>query len=355
MIDNITDTAWDCELPKMIDDGISDNYGEWKTKSFHQLRSCGLWKYIESSPPIVPPLRGTADCHSFDDNGYATTIQVAGNKDEHQRKSRDFERWMTGNNLVLSKIVLAVPDAQLHLVMHAEFAKDAWESLRSYYHPRNDFQVTRIKGDIATHRCTPDMDVGKWLHDMQCLYSSLCLIDRESLSDRQFAITILLNMPQDGTWWSLRSTLRSKVEEDDIRRSSPTLIESVKFIAAIREEIWHRNRHNSQTRAHISSARAEAEKKAQRLHPRASHGASSSNPTKRRRTLSDKRCINPHCGVPEGHNFADCVAYGGGSQGKYGPGWKGLWNIHLPAEQRTKANNVPPWWHPAYAPEPIFD
>jgi hypothetical protein len=206
--------------------------------------------------------------------------------------------------------------------MHTDFAKGAWESLRSYYEPRNTYQAERIINDIKTYRCTRNMDVAQWLNDMYRLYDSVCALGSKGLfSDRDFTLAVLDNMPiEDSAWRPLILVLRRRVKEYDSHRPSPILISSHEFISDIREEIRF-SRDDLQT----------PEKKAQKRHRRI------------------KFCTNPHCGVPKGHNFADCVAYGGGSQGKYGPGWKGMWNIHLSAEQRTKANNFPPRWHPAHA------
>ena len=39
------DTVHRSELPKIIDDGTNNNYGEWETKSYHKLRDWDLLKY----------------------------------------------------------------------------------------------------------------------------------------------------------------------------------------------------------------------------------------------------------------------------------------------------------------------
>ena len=39
------------ELPKIIDDGTNNNYGEWKMKSYYKLKEWGLLKYIERRQP----------------------------------------------------------------------------------------------------------------------------------------------------------------------------------------------------------------------------------------------------------------------------------------------------------------
>ena len=59
-------------------------------------------------------------------------------------------------------------------------------------------------------------------------------------------------------------------------------------------------------------------------------------------------CSNPNCGGKKGHTLQECMAFGGGNQGKYAAWWRGPWNIHLPPDQHCRANNIPPTSHPAY-------
>lgn len=335
----------DCELPELTDDGTYNNYAEWELKSHYQLLVCGLWKYIDgpkSTPPDVPPLLEKGTFQGRDDSGCMQTVYVARNKDEHQEKKQIFDRWMVGNDIALARIVLALPVTPLHLVKHLEFAKQAWETLRSYYERHNAHQVQKIIHNIKTRHCTPDMDVDQWLNDKFRLYVTVCCMDTKGLlSDHDFALAIFDSMPlHDATWRLVSDFLGRRIKDYDSHQPSPIPVRSNEIIFAIREENWYRNRNND---------RAEAETKTRKRHRSEPDAASTSNPTKRRSTLFNKLCTNIYCGVPDGHSFEDCVAYGGGSQGQYGPNWKGLWNIHLPAGQRTKANNVPPMGHPAYA------
>jgi hypothetical protein len=48
-----------------------------------------------------------------------------------------------------------------------------------------------------TYRCTVDMNVAKWLTDMQCLYTTLCSVEVEQMTDHEFTLAILDLMPQD--------------------------------------------------------------------------------------------------------------------------------------------------------------
>ena len=198
------------ELPKLIDNGRENNYGEWKTKSYHKLREWDLLKYIEgpdSNPPIIPPLRERQTFHGVDDAGNQSTVHVPGNAAEHHTAVRKAKPWTTGNNIALSRIVAAVPGNQLHLVENSAYAKDAWDNLRSVYQPNNSLRASTIKSQIMTYRCSADMDVSKWLDDMQRLYNSLCNLEVDRMSDRKFALAILNLMPQDDGWRDFTSNL----------------------------------------------------------------------------------------------------------------------------------------------------
>src|SRR6266403_1962981 len=357
MSDN--ESVYCTELPKIIDDGTDNNYGEWKIRSYHKLREWGLLKYIEgptSDPPFIPPLRQTLTCQSVDDNGNLSTTHVLGNDAEHQKALADAEPWLSGNNIALSRIVTALPSRQLHLVQNVLYAKQAWESLRSIYRPRNLLHAATIKHQIMTYRCTSDMDVAKWLNDMQRLYGCLCNLDVECMSDREFALAILDLMPQDDVWRYFVSSLRTKVHDCD-RQGVP--ISSITFVADIRDEYWYRHKDDFNTASRVFSARFEAQKRSTNASKRpsptdlvtpstspvvAAKRARGPNPSK-----ANLRCSNPYCGPKTGHDTADCVAYKGAKEGQYGDRWRGPWNIHLPESQRTKENNVPPKTHPAHA------
>jgi hypothetical protein len=346
------------ELPKLVDDGNTNNYGEWKTKSYHKLREWDLLQYVEgptSDPPIIPPLREARDYHGLNEFNVIATVRDLGNIDEHRQALINAKPWLIGNNTTLARIVTAVPALQLHLVQDAIYARQAWESLRSYYQPHNSLRAASIKGQIMTYRCTSDMNVSIWLNDMQRLYNSLCDLETDRMSNREFTLAILDLMPQDNGWMDFVSRLRSKVHDAD---SQGFPIHSTTFTTAIRDENWHRHRDDHQNSSRIFSARFEAQKRTQapkRARPTDLVATASlpSVPNKRPRTVNPNkahlRCSNPHCGPKIGHDTADCIAYTGAKQGQYEDWWRGPWNIHLPASQRTKENNIPPKTHPAYA------
>ena len=155
-------------LPKIIDDGTNNNYGEWETKSYHQLRDWDLLTYIEGSnsqPPIIPPLRHTVAHTGIDDSGHMSTIHIPGNEDEHDQALKDAGPWMAGNNTALAKIVAAVPVHQLHLVKRAKYAKQAWESLRSVYPPPHSCRETMCTHTYAWTVVRPCSDVPTGLLD----------------------------------------------------------------------------------------------------------------------------------------------------------------------------------------------
>jgi hypothetical protein len=352
------ETPHHTELPKLVDDGVNNNYGEWETKSYHKLDEWDLLKYIEgpsSEPPVIPPLRETVSHQGIDDAGNVGTFHILGNANEHQQALTDAEPWLTGNKSALARIIAAVPASQLHLVKRAKYAKRAWEALRSVYQPRNSLRASTIKGQIMAYRCQSDMDVAKWLNDMQRLYNSLCDLDPDSMTDRDFAHAILDLMSQDETWRDFVSGMRTKVRDAETQGST---MDSATLTTTMREEYWYRHKDDYQTSSHVFSVRLDAQRRSssqKRPRPAAEQSAtapSSSSPTKRARTLNPERakrlCTNPECDMPRGHELADCVSYKGGKEGKYGDWWRGPWNIHLPHPQRTKDNNVPPKSHPAY-------
>jgi hypothetical protein len=329
---------------------------KWETKSYHKLLEWDLWKYIEgptSEPLAIPLLRKTVTHHGLDPNGNPSTVIQQGNNAEHQQALENARPWMIGNNTTMSWIVAAVPGGQLYLIKPSKYAKQAWEILRSVYQPRNSLRAATIKGQIMSYRCQSDMNVAKWLSDMQHQYASLCDLDTTHMTDHDFALAILDLMPQDDSWRNFVSDLRTKVRNLEAEQRH---VDSSTFIIAIRDEHWYRHRDDFQTNSQIFSARLDAQKQAaqKRSHP-TDLIASSTSPTstnKRTRSNPEKahlKCTNSFCGSQKGHNTADCIAYKGAKQGQYGPWWHGPWNIHLPESQCSKENNVPPKTHPASA------
>jgi hypothetical protein len=340
------------DLPKLKDDGVNNNYGEWEIKSYHRLEQWDLLKFIEgptSDPPFVPPLQLPTTHHGLNDENNLVTVRDLGNAIERDQAIQDAKPWMKGNKTALAHIVTAIPGHQLHLVKRAKYAKQAWRALQAIYQPRNSIRASSIRGQLMTYRCHADMNVAKWLLDMQRLYNSLCDLDPDRMSDHDYTLTILDLMPQNDGWRDFLSVLRAKV------RDTETLglpIDSVTFTTDIREEYWVRHKDDLQLASNVFSARQEYQKRTKRQH-NADFVATSTSPTKRARTLNPEkahlRCENPHCSSPRGHHTADCISYKGAKEGQYGDWWRGPWNLHLPKDQRTNDNNKPSKSHPAYA------
>ena len=342
-----TNAAQRSQLPKLSDDGNNNNYGEWETKAYHILRSWDLLKYIEgeeSTPPVIPTLRQEQTYDGYNDAQQLTRIRVSGNKDAYDAAVAKAVPWTTSNNLCLSKIVNAVPNIQLHLVRRAKYAKEAWENLKAYYQPGNTLRAATLKSDLTGYRCQGNMNISTWLADMQRLYDTLYGTSPDAMDDSAFAIAIIDNMPQeDSAWRGFVSEMRTKLRQYETS-VPPTPIQSTEFITLIRDEFWFRHRDDPQLNAHVFSARSQVDKRGSKR----ARDNNSGTPTPKR-SRNDKECTNTHCGAQRGHDLSECIAFGGGSQGKYTEWWRGPWNIHLPKDKRDKTNNIPPEGHPAYA------
>jgi hypothetical protein len=167
--------------------------------------------------------------------------------------------------------------------------------------------------------------------------------------DQMFMLTVLGNISPDSEWHDLISHLRDRIGEYDAHQPKPIPITSAEFITGICDESWFHNQSSAQSNAYLFSARTTEEKRAPKC-PCAAEPSSTvaATPAKHLHIPNDKTCTNPNCSGKRGHTFQECMVYGGGSQGKYTLWWRGPWNIHLPADQCCKANNVLPPSHPAY-------
>ena len=331
------------ELPKFLDNGADNNYAEWRVKSYHKLLKWKLLKYIEgpsSIPPNIPPLRHTTTHHGVDDDGHVSTFHILGNAVEHEQALTEAEPWMTGNNTTLSRIVASLPKHLLHSIEGVKYAKVAWENLRSIYQPHNSLRAATVKSQIMSYRCQPDMDVAKWLNDMQSLYTSLCGLDPKRMNDSEFALAILDLMPQEGGWRDFVSSLHEKVRDTETQNLP---IASRSLISTIRDEFWYCHKDDFQMTSHIFSARYDAiRRSATQKRPRnqdiVASATTSPSLNKRPRLPNPAKahlvCTNAHCASSRGsHDTTDCIAYKGAKQGQYSEWWRGPWNIHLPESQ----------------------
>ncbi|KAF8462337.1 hypothetical protein DFH94DRAFT_699801 [Russula ochroleuca] len=329
----MADGRMDSALPKLFDNDNDNNYGEWETKASQTLSLWDLWKYIEgpeSTPPVIPAICKAAVHHGEDENGYIVTVHVWSNKDKHDKAITDAAPWTAGNILCLTKIINAVP------------------SLRSVYLPRNSLRVASLTNDIVTFCCPPELSLGKWIDKIQTLYNDLCDLDSDTMPDRTFVLTILGNISPLGEWREFVSRLRDRIGKYNTHFPNPIPVTSTEFITCIRNEYWFCNKDNPQlqpTNTLLFLAKTSEDKSAPK-HQRTME--STTTPTKHPRLANNKMCSNPHCTGKKGHTLEECMAFGGGCQGKYTLWWRGPWNIHLPPEQRGKANNIPPPTHPTY-------
>ena len=337
------------KLPKLIDDGKINNYGEWKIQCQTEIRSLGLWKYIEgpdSKPPVIPPLQEDTYMEGSDDEGNIKTFHVHGNAKLRKQKIRAAKPWMQKNDILLNKLFRSMSGTPLHFVTDITYAAEVWDVLHSHYQPVNSSLAVSIRSDLQGYRCTPLMDVNDWLNDMHRIYHSLIEMSPGAMSDREFALLTINNLPlSGGNWDSFTKGLRERINQYD--NSVPRKpVRSIEFISAIRQEYIICNRDNPDVTAQIFSARVNADNKASKRPRPPDNVASSSSPSKRVR--SDKTCTNSNCGR-KGHEISECITFGGGDVGNYPNWWKGPFNLHLQPKSCSRANNVAPSTHPAFA------
>jgi hypothetical protein len=291
----ISSAASSGELPKFIDNGTTNNYAAWKTKSMDSFQTWDLWKYIDgpdSEPPIIPILRQPSVHEGTDEDGTKRKFTIEGNEAEYESKLKEALPWRTGDRLARSKIFAAVPDSQVHLVRDAPHAKQAWHNLRAVYQPANSIRASSIKKSIHSFQCGSDDDVSQWLTEIQRRYNDLCDMNADCMSDREFALLVLDNMPNDSNWRNYLSSLWAKVRESDSHQP-PLPIHSMDFIVDIRDEYWCRNKDNPPPSTHVFSADSGkgASKRTR------STDAGTADSSKRQRIGGDRvpTCTNPYC------------------------------------------------------------
>jgi hypothetical protein len=202
-----------------------------------------------------------------------------------------------------------------------------------------------IKGQIMTYHCTVDMNVAKWLTDMQCLYTTLCGVEVEWITDHKFTLAILDLMPQDNAWAGFVSGLWDRLHDADSQRVP---FHSITLIACIQDEHWCQHKDDDKTQSTVFTAWFDAMNKApSRKRVRTGEIITATSTTMKRQCTLDAdttrpRCTNIHCAQKSGHDTTDCITYTSAKQGQYLEWWWGLWNIHLPESHQTAATNVPP-------------
>lgn len=252
------------------------------------------------------------------------------------------------NGIVLAKIFHSLASDQLHFVTNITYASEAWEVLHCHYHPTNSALVTSLRTDLQGYRCTPTMDVNLWLNDMQCIHNSITDMDPSAMSNHDFVLITINNLPQSGgNWNSFMQGLHKRINQYDNCLPTPRPIRSIKFISAIHHEFILISKDNPDTNVQIFTARINAEKRAAKC-PRPLDADTPSSSLSSKHPHSNKTCSNPNCNR-KGHEISECFTFGGNIKENYPDWWRGPFNIHLQPKLRTKANNVPPSLHPAFA------
>ena len=174
------------KLPKLLDDDVTNNYGEWKIKSEVKLLGWDLLDYVTgplSQPPDIPPPRKASTKKGFDtETGSVECIFIIhGNLEERTKKINAAKPWMKKNNITLSKIFKAISGFNsIHLIKGIHHASTAWEILRKHYQPQNSALANSKRGDVQSYIYTTDMDVGEWLTEIKCCYNVLFDIDPDA-------------------------------------------------------------------------------------------------------------------------------------------------------------------------------
>ena len=164
-------------------------------------------------------------------------FRVHGNAAERDQALEVTKPWMAQNNIALSKIANAVPKDQMHLINDTLYAPDAWSNLCNYYQPLNSMLADTLIGNLRAYRCTPTMDIGAWLNNLQRLYNNLNDMDPLAISDHAFTLIAIGNLPlRDPDRHSFAIGLQQCVNQYDAVRPKPTPVRSKEFTSAIHEE-----------------------------------------------------------------------------------------------------------------------
>jgi hypothetical protein len=105
------------------------------------------------------------------------------------------------------------------------------------------------------------MDIGLWLNDMQHFYDTLCALDDDCMSEREFTRAVINNTPKTEGWRIITSGYRNTIDQYD---KVGTPVKSAEFISKIRDENLFHTRDNPQSSSYIFSAHADADKQAQK-------------------------------------------------------------------------------------------
>jgi hypothetical protein len=344
------------ELIKIVEEGDTNNYAEFATKSEAKLRAYGKWRHVvgpTAVAPTVPKLIPDRQFKAKDpDTGEEKTFVEKGNKEDVEKARAEAEPWRLENIKVLSLILDSVPPNRLYLSRGCKTAKDLWDALKEEYRPVNAHRIVTLKGQLMQYRYEPGMNMRKWTDDMRRMQHDLLVMDPTALSDEEFARHLITLMPNDEDYRYLASELHNLMIRAETKKEKLT---SAMVLEKLRTEEFRLSQlHDSTTspagvltaRADLESklAAAEAHRGQKRSHADVNH---ISLPNKRARNPSDRRtqaggdrnqkvCQNEYCDRPARHTKEECIAYGGGKAGQYWDGYRGPRDLHLPPDERQR-------------------
>ncbi|KAI0343136.1 hypothetical protein BDW22DRAFT_1478139 [Trametopsis cervina] len=162
------------KLNKLRDDATRNDYAAWAATARLILKEHELLKYIEgaeSIAPIIPALVEDLISKGIDiETGATREVRVLGNQAERDKALADCGPWLHGDLVVRRLLHEAVPSHKIGLIRHTTHAKDAWETLRNFYHPANSLRAQALSTRIRTHWCRADQDVAEWVNHIRDMY-----------------------------------------------------------------------------------------------------------------------------------------------------------------------------------------
>jgi hypothetical protein len=308
------------KLPKLLDDNITNNYGKWKIESEVELLRWDLLDYVTgplSQPPDIPPPHKASTKRGFEtETGSVERVFIIrSNLEERIKKIKAAKPWMKKNNVALSKIFKAVSGSNsIHLIKGVRHASTAWEILRKHYQPQNSALANSKRGNMQSYICMTDMDVGEWLTEIKRRYNVLFNIDPDALSDHDFALNIINNLPQcSPEWWAFAKGLRQRFSHYK-HMTPPQPITLHEVIDDIQEELYFDAEDHPDASTHVFATQSTDKKSGK--HSRQPDTSSSDPAPKRACTStsspsSSKHCSNINCGC-NSHEISGCFTIGGG-------------------------------------------
>ncbi|KAJ7606387.1 hypothetical protein DFH06DRAFT_1251254 [Mycena polygramma] len=346
---------------KEEEDG-TNNYSEFRQKSFLDLDAIGLWPYVSGpdyNPPIIPDLMQTMQVQGLDSTGAPATFTMPGNEAAVDAAKKDAAAWLAADKKALSLIVKAIPSAKLYLVRDCTSAHAAWNALKNEYEPANALTAITIKQQIIGYQCDEHDNPVNWRQVMIQLYGKLRDADPYMMPDTEFAKHLITLMTPSDAWRYCRDSLREKVrqgeamgnpvssawvinrlkQEEVEKKIAPSIVSINALVTGGRSR--YREPDDAVAGVYTAGPTNQANRKNTKQHQRQERRSGPYNPQQRPPAGSSRGgrayCENTHCETPLGHTKADCFSYGGGKAGQYPEGFRGRKDIHLSHEARTAA------------------